>query len=185
MDNTVMEYTAEDLIAHKLQRSGILVAKPKFDQEGADLLGLLGVEDGARFCRIQCKGRSLYKSSQSSVDVFKKYVTDGFLLFLFVETGDKEETHLFCFLGKQIRELWSLSSDSKKYVLSLSKALVTSGWDEYRFSDKTIDSIREVIKHLDVREEFSLLNRGYGELVLPKTTFQGSGIHIPQENTIE
>lgn len=34
MDTTLMEYTAEDLIAHKLQRAGILISKPKFDREG-------------------------------------------------------------------------------------------------------------------------------------------------------
>ena len=87
MDTTVMEYTAEDLISHKLQRHDILVAKPKFDQEGADLLGLLGVSDGAKFVRIQCKGRSLVNSDHSTVDVPMPYVTDGFVLFLFVETG--------------------------------------------------------------------------------------------------
>ena len=50
MDPSVMEYTAEDLIAHKLTRSGFLVAKPRFDQEGADLLAFLKVKDGAKFC---------------------------------------------------------------------------------------------------------------------------------------
>lgn len=51
-DITVMEYTAEDFIAHKLQRSGFLVAKPKFDQDGADLHAFLDVKDNAKFCRI-------------------------------------------------------------------------------------------------------------------------------------
>jgi hypothetical protein len=97
MDTSVMEYTAEDLIAHKLQRGGLLVAKPKFDQEGADLLALLDVADGAKFCRIQCKGRSFGGSPHSSVVVPMRYVTDAFVLFLFIETGELKRTHLYCF----------------------------------------------------------------------------------------
>lgn len=47
MDTTHIAYTAEDLIAHKLQRYGLLVAKPKFDQSGTDLIALDEVKDGA------------------------------------------------------------------------------------------------------------------------------------------
>ncbi|HEY5866461.1 MAG TPA: hypothetical protein VI542_13090, partial [Candidatus Tectomicrobia bacterium] len=82
MDTTVMEYTAEDLITHKLLRAKIFVAKPKFDLEGADLLALLNVSDGAKFCRIQCKGRSLVHSPTSQVEIPKGYVTGGFIVFL-------------------------------------------------------------------------------------------------------
>jgi hypothetical protein len=32
MDTAKIEYTAEDLIAHYLQKNGLLVAKPKFDR---------------------------------------------------------------------------------------------------------------------------------------------------------
>lgn len=74
MDTTLMEYTAEDLIAHKLQRAGILISKPKFDREGTDLIALMEVKGGAIFCRIQCKGRSLIKSESSSIKIPQKYV---------------------------------------------------------------------------------------------------------------
>src|SRR5262245_11779958 len=106
MDTTVIEYTAENLISHKLQRAGILVAKPKFDRDGTDLLGLLNVADGARFCRIQCKGRSLLRSSSSSVEIFADYVSNALILFLFVETGDSDTTNLFAFFGSEIRKKW-------------------------------------------------------------------------------
>ncbi len=41
VDTSVKEYTAEDLITYKLQRSGIYVAKPKFDMDGTNLFALL------------------------------------------------------------------------------------------------------------------------------------------------
>jgi hypothetical protein len=102
-DTTKIANTAEDLIAHKLQRAGILVAKPKFDQDGADLIALLDVKDAAKFCRIQCKGRSLIGSSDSSVSVPINYATDGFVLFLEIDTGDRAEVDLYCFLGRETR----------------------------------------------------------------------------------
>lgn len=90
-DTTIMEYTAEDLIAHKLQRSGLLVAKPKFDHDGADLLVLLDVKDNAKFCRVQCKGRSLRTRKHTEVLIPRKYATNGFVVFVFVETGESEK----------------------------------------------------------------------------------------------
>lgn len=99
-DTTVMEYTAEDLIAHKLQRANILVAKPKFDQDGADLLALLHVKDNAKFCRIQCKGRSLGKYG-ASVEIPTKYVSDGFVLFLLSKPATRRALLSFAFsVGK-------------------------------------------------------------------------------------
>lgn len=74
MDTTKLEYTAEDLIAHTLQRSGILIAKPKFDREGAGLLAFAELADGVKFCRIQCKGRTLIDSN-SSIKIPTFYVS--------------------------------------------------------------------------------------------------------------
>ena len=85
-DTKKLEMIAEDLISHKLQRHDILVAKPKFDRSGGDLLAMLSVEDGARFCRIQCKGRSLYTPrSKNKVVIRNEYVTDSFITFLYID----------------------------------------------------------------------------------------------------
>ena len=116
-----MEYTADGLIAHKLQRAGILVAKPKFNQEGADLLAFLDVSDGAKFCRVRCKGRSLVRSSSSSIEIPTHYVTDGLIMFLFVETGASDNTHLYCFFGPEIRA-WGVRNGS--YFLSISRSAI-------------------------------------------------------------
>ena len=161
-DTTVMEYTAEDLIAHKLQRAGLLVAKPKFDQDGADLLALLDVKDNAKFCRIQCKGRSLQRSPTSSVLVPKKYVSDGFVLFLFVETGDRDMTHLFCLLGREIRAHWTERDD--QFVLNLTASKLTTELAEFIFDDGRIGEIIKTIINMNVSGEFHTMNHGYGEL---------------------
>ncbi|MBC7818893.1 MAG: hypothetical protein IAG10_18555 [Planctomycetaceae bacterium] len=152
-----MEYTAEDLIAHKLQRSGILVAKPKFDQAGADLIGLLHVDDGARFCRIQCKGRSLLHSPNSFVDVFADYVSNAFILFLFVETGDSETTNLFAFFGSEIKKKWSQRERDghQVYRLSITASKLNDEWMPYRFNDSRVESIKQLIRNANVTGEFA------------------------------
>jgi len=166
-----MEYTAEDLIAHKLQRAGILVAKPRFDREGADLLAMLGVGDGAKFCRIQCKGRSLLRSSTSNIDVKSDYVTDGLVLFLFVETGVADQTYLYCFFGSEIREKWISCDDC--FRLTFSRAQLSSDLAPYTFSDEKVARIKHVIEQVDVRKELKVitgqLNVTLGPLTLTAT----------------
>ena len=155
MDTSVMEYTAEDLISHKLLRGGILVAKPKFDQGGADLLALLEVNDGAKFCRIQCKGRSLLRSPSASVNLLEKYVTTGLVLFLFLETGESKATHLYCFFAEDIREHWPLNKGA--FTLSISLASIDSKLSKYAFSDDKVDRIKQVIRGVDSKQEFRRL----------------------------
>ena len=104
MDTTKLEYTAEDLIAHVLQRSGLLVAKPKFDREGADLLAFAELADGVKFCRIQCKGRTIINSISTNIKIPKSYVSPSFVLFLFIDSGERSEERR---VGKECRSRWS------------------------------------------------------------------------------
>ena len=171
-DTSVMEHTAEDLIAHTLQRAGILVAKPKFDQDGADLLGLLHVKDNAKFCRIQCKGRSLRQSPTASVSVPKEYASDGLVLFLFVETGDRDANHLFCFLGSEVRN-WKTAKGGKSYVLNLTVSTFKGRLLPFRFDDEKVKKIRLAIHKINVIGEFNIMNLGWAELTLPALVASG------------
>lgn len=173
IDTSVMEYTAEDLISHKLQRAGILVAKPKFDQEGADLLGLLDVKDNAKFCRIQCKGRTLRGGRTSEVKLPTGYATNGFVLFLYVETGDRETTHLFCYLGHEIRENWNPRDGL--YVLSLTASKLIDELQPFVFNDSRIWDIKKAIISIDVGPEFNTMGHAYAELTAPMLTLSASG----------
>jgi len=173
MDTTIMEYTAEDLIAHKLQRGGILVAKPRFDREGADLLAFQTVNDGAKFCRIQCKGRSLINSKGSHVDVPKKYLSTGFLLFLFVETGQQEETHLFCFTSDDIRTNWHTHEDN--YRLLISDSRLRTDFEAFAFNDQKIEQIKNIIKQTNIGQEMQKVIYGRAEVTLESATLSAYG----------
>lgn len=164
MDTTHIAYTAEDLISYKLQHSGLLIAKPKFDREGADLLALLNVDKGAKFCRIQCKGRSLLKlKSKSNIVVPKSYIKGAFILILFIDDGNENETNLFCFFPDDIKKRWKLktsrNSTETLYCLSLSKTTfkdVTKKGNllKYRLSNQKIEEIKTLIRQADINKEF-------------------------------
>jgi hypothetical protein len=119
----------------------------------------MAVTDGARFCRIQCKGRSLLQSSTSSVEVFKKYVSNAFILFLFVETGDFDATNRFAFFGDEIKESWNEAERDGQllYRLSLTAAKLKDELVPYRFNDSRVASIKQLISNANVTGEFSLL----------------------------
>jgi cell fate (sporulation/competence/biofilm development) regulator YlbF (YheA/YmcA/DUF963 family) len=166
MDTTLIACTAEDLISYKLQHSGLLVAKPKFDRDGADLLVFMEVGEGTKFCRVQCKGRSLLKSNSSNVEVFKSYVTNAFILFLFVDDGNENKLNLLCFFSDEIKKNWRLKTykDSSKdfYRLSFSKSVFTNvekkgNLIDYALNEHKIERIKDVIKQSDTRYELKQL----------------------------
>lgn len=169
MDTTKIEYTAEDLIAHKLQRSDILVAKPKFDRRGTDLLALLSVGNGAKFCRIQCKGRSL-KQRTAHIDVPQDYVrSEGYILFLFIETGERDHTHLYCFFRRDICK-WPLISKNHSYRLSFSKTTFKTELETFAFDDSKVHQIKKAIIDVDIQDVFL----GYMEAVEDDDTMDSS-----------
>jgi len=164
MDTTHLEYTAEDLIAHKLQRNGLLVAKPKFDRDGTDLIALLEVADGAKFCRIQCKGRSLKSSENSNVKIPADYVAGAFFVFLYVDIGD-DETYIFCFSVNDIKTNWNLKAGKDKakkyYTLNIYKnSFLNSAKNgnllNFSFNSNKIESIKEIIKKSNSKREIKI-----------------------------
>jgi hypothetical protein len=159
MDTSILAYTAEDLISHKLMRGKILVAKPKFDQRSTDLLGLLQVGDGVKFCRIQCKGRTLINGKCAPVKLFADDVTDALVVFLFVETGDPDETCLFAFFASEIRKTWDLGESNGRpiYRLQVTKPRIDGELTPYQFSESRLVLIKRLIEQAETAGEFAAL----------------------------
>ncbi len=144
-----LEYTAEDLISHILQRNGILISKPKFDIKGADLIAFKEFNDSTKIGRIQCKGRTLKvgKQKSTSIKIPVEYVTGAFFLFLYVDTG-VDNTVVYYFNVDDIRK-WKKTKDEKMYTLTLyakhiSNTTLTTLTDKI-FSDEKIPEISKII----------------------------------------
>jgi hypothetical protein len=141
-DTTHMAYTAEDYVAYKLQAAGLLVAKPKFDRDGTDLILLITVENGAKFGRVQCKGRSLRNSHQTNVLVPRDYVKGPFFLFLYLNYRAGEDLYLF--FTDDIKD-WNVLDD--QYVRYIDRNDVDNGsMRSFLFEPSKIDRIVEIIK---------------------------------------
>lgn len=156
MDTIHLEYVAEDFISHKLQQAGILVAKPKFDKKGTDLLAFLEMGDGVKFCRIQCKGRSVVKTD-SNIKIPEKYVTSGFVVFLYIDAGNSDGD-LYCFFESDITS-WNKTSDNE-YRLSITKKTFSDKLEFYRFDESKVRLIKGVIEAAKVSGEFRRLVYG-------------------------
>ena len=103
----------------------------------------------------------------AEIDVFIDYVTDAFVLCLFVETGDSVATNLFTFLGGEIRKWKKTTRDGRDvYYLRITKAAMDE-WTVYRLSDSRVDSIKRLIRNANVTGEFALLTTGRIDQTLP------------------
>ncbi len=171
MDTTKLEYTAEDLIAHVLQRSGILVAKPKFDREGADLLAFAELADGVKFCRIQCKGRTITDANSTNVKIPRSYVSPSLVVFLYVDSGELQDVNLYCFFSSDI-EQWSILKDD--FVLSIPGGSFQRKLKFYKFNSTKIGLIKAVIANAEAKGEFRRIVYGSGNLVVSPARITGS-----------
>ena len=152
-----LEYTAEDLISHKLQRNGILVAKPKFDINGADLIAFIDFENSVKFGRIQCKGRTLLPDQKyyANISIPSKYVCDAFFVFVYFDTGI-DNSDLYLFTVDQIQKTWKLNNKNEYYINIRHNQL--NKIHEHLFSDSMIDGIRYTIKSSKSKIELLLDN---------------------------
>jgi len=158
-DTSHLEHIAEDYISSKLQEAGFLVAKPKFDRDGTDLIILLSVNTGAKFGRVQSKGRSLEKSVHSNISIARKYVVEPFFLLVYVKY--KPNSNLYVFFTEEIKE-WNILNDN--YVFYISRnSIDRSSLDKYLFGKDKISKIKKIVERTTSDQEkkmFNLIKRG-------------------------
>jgi|GEM_PF-4761161 len=144
-DTKRMELIAENLISHFLQRHGILVAKPYFDQDAGDLFAITTV-GGIRFCRIQCKGRKVRPSAGNNVEISVAVNLESFVVCLFIDDGSFDSLNLYAFFGDEIAK-WNKNSTGDKYILCLAHGTFVENLKQNKVSERTIDRIgNEIMK---------------------------------------
>ena len=143
-------------VSAKLMENGIITAHPDVDINGADLLAIMKVNDGARFARIQCKGRTIKRKNKTcSINIKKQYVTGTFTCILNIKYLHDNTDHLFCFFVHDIKsrtDLWK--EDSENYKLTLYGNTFQSKFDLFYFTNSRVDALKEIIENSDVDKEF-------------------------------
>jgi hypothetical protein len=151
-DTALKEKNAENEIASVLARRGLLIAKPYFDQRGADLLAFLRICGGAKFCRVQSK----YRQEESAVAIPFHYVPGAFVCFVYLvpkppDSADPPQHALYCFFPDDIRQ-WPLSDG--QYRLCLPKFTTCSAqFAASQFNDSTFDRLSRLIAELTIQDE--------------------------------
>jgi hypothetical protein len=157
MDTAQKEKIAENEIASILSRRGLLMAKPFFDQRGADLLGFIHICGGAKFCRIQCK----FRQAGSHIEIPAHYVPGAFACVAYVvpkeEVNDDPTKYaLYCFLPDDIRQ-WR--KNDGKYVLSLpSYDNCIKQFANNILDDKNFERLCDFIQKSTVQDEMGMLD---------------------------
>jgi len=175
MDTSTLENIAEDLISHKLQQQGLLVAKPKCDRLGTDLLVFSEIADGVKFCRLQSKGRSFTNSTTTNIRIHMDYVSNGFLVFLYIEYSENEQG-LYVFFPNDIRQ-WSITPNNE-YQLNISLSNSKDKLDFYKFEKTKVNLIKSLIRSAETHGEFKGLVYGRGNVVAESATASGTAAKV-------
>lgn len=179
IDTTKIGCTAEDLISHKLQRFELLVAKPKFDQLGADLLAFANIGGNGKFIRVQCKGRSVVNSA-SEIYIPIKYLADklnGLLVTLFIEDGELDSIKLYCFFPEEIKK-WNKAKRNEidVFALPIPKDFEKK-FKEFLFTPNKKDNIMALVENSDFDLEFKFFQENFqGEFENDKKVKGGENI---------
>ena len=143
-------------VSAKLMQHDIITAHPDVDLNGADLLAIMKIEDGAKFARIQCKGRTIqHHKSSCYIKIPKTYVTGTFTCVVNILYLVDNSEHCFCFFANDIKsrpDLWKDRSDY--FSLSLYGNTFSKKADLFYFSNSRIIALKEMIKQSDMNKEF-------------------------------
>jgi hypothetical protein len=115
----------------------------------------------------------LVNSARTNIVIPADYATDGFVLFLFVETGQVEHTYLYCFLGSEIRDNWR--KRKSEYVLAIERRRFERALAPYVFDQRRLGDIKIAIINIDIHGEFRKVVHGYVRATLPRISMQASG----------
>lgn len=184
-DPDFLNKEAENKIASELLKYEIIVAKPMVDKLGADLLAMLRVDDGARFIRVQSKGRSLEKSKSCHIEIPKDYVTESFVCFLYLRQPSKSNVILSIFFFEDMQS-WTLNQKDE-YTFSVSAGTYLEKLHPYEFNDEKTKRLISVIQKADVEKQFNILIDlhsyplvlGYGKSNNRVTITKLGGVYIP------
>lgn len=110
-----LDQIGETFITSTLLEAGSLLAKPFFDHHGADLIVFTAIDDQGLFCRIQCKYRTLRRTTSVAVDA--SYVVGAFILFVCVHTD--YEKRLYCFTPEEVARVFKSSMVRSRSIFRL------------------------------------------------------------------
>lgn len=154
MDTKPLEIEAESRIKSELLKYNFKTIKPDFDENGADLLIIDNIETKySHIVKVQCKGRNIEKNG-SNITIPSNYVTDNFIVFLYVKL-EGFKTKLLVFFPEDIMD-WKRVS--KKYILNFnSNSIQDEPLKNKEFSDSSYMRINELLIDSKIKKYTSVI----------------------------
>lgn len=156
-DNKPLEEQAELAVKHHLIKHGFSIAKPSYDTQGGDILIIEKPnEQFSKILKVQSKGRTLGKSG-TNVRIPISYVTDDFILFIYLVKEDNSD-FLYVLFAKDIKQ-WT--SNGKEYTLSITESSIEKEYMIKKLlSDNKISQIKELLKKAQIKKYTSIIIDG-------------------------
>ena len=156
-DNKPLEEQAELAVKHHLIKHGFSIAKPSYDTQGGDILIIEKPnEQFSKILKVQSKGRTLGKSG-TNVRIPISYVTDDFILFIYLVKEDNSD-FLYVLFAKDIKQ-WT--SNGKEYTLSITESFIEKEYMIKKLlSDNKISQIKELLKKAQIKKYTSIIIDG-------------------------
>jgi len=142
-DSSLPEDVALYRVNSELLDLGFIVAKPKPDLDGADLIIIPGYHIDKRPIRVQSKGRSLKNNKPHHIEIPKKYVDNSFVAFLYLRVPNKTKVYLYVFFPNEISS-WYINKKNE-YTLSLSPKTFSKTLGKYKWNNRKIKLLKRYV----------------------------------------
>lgn len=148
LDNKEMELEALEEVKSKILKCKYSYADLSCDKNGVDLYAFKGLgKDSFRIIKVQSKGRNI-TDKNSNVRIYKKYVTDDFVCFLYLKKEDDFNDYLYLFFHDDIVQ-WPLiegkDDEHDEYKLNIGKYFIDEN-EQYRINSKRAKLLDELFE---------------------------------------
>lgn len=148
VDNKPMEVEALDFVKNRIRKYGYNYADLSCDKKGADLFAFKDItSDSVKVIKVQSKGRNI-TDKNSNVRIYKKYVTDDFICFLYLKKEDDFNDYLYLFFHDDIVQ-WPLikgkDDEHDEYKLNIGKYFIDEN-EQYRLNSNRAKLLDELFE---------------------------------------
>lgn len=153
-DNRPMQLEAEDYVCSRLAKINLRYSKPNFDESGGDIIVINQItEDNFKSIKVQVKGRNI-TNNNSNIVIYKNYVTDNFIFFLYLRIDNDFNDYLYCFFDNDITK-WE-SKDDKYYLNIPQNSIESNRFNANLFTQEKVKKIFEIIEKQE--EKYNIEN---------------------------
>ena len=155
VDNKPMEIEALDFVKNRIRKYDYNYADLSCDKKGVDLFAFKDItSDSVKVIKVQSKGRNI-TDNVSNIRIYKHYVTNDFVCFLYLKTDDQDTDYLYLYFQDDIvkwKENKGKDEEHDEYELYIGKDFVENN-KQFLFNSKRAKLLDELFEQQMVEEK--------------------------------